>query len=219
MAPPGCQLIVKDQQMLAKPRTSRVFSLRPGEIWAFYKDIVKLPAWNAKEGMCWKCHADKATFKLPGLDAPWRCTRYMPGECMATVRHQGLAPCPLFSIPGFTSELILVNWLHTADIGIAGDVVGNMFNEVAKLLPGRNKEERVKVLWGKVRLYYKASHTPNKLQTLTPAMIKANGKPPKHRAQAAITRHLVPCAAFIAQGDVPCYSPLGHCCQLCRALG
>ena len=94
--------------------------------------------------------------------------------------------------------MILIDWLHTADIGIAGDVVGNIFNEVAKLLPGNTKEERVKVLWGKVRLYYKASHTPNRLQTLTPTMIKADGKPPKLKAKAAITRHLVPVAAFIA---------------------
>ena len=120
--------------------------------WAFYKDIFELPAWNAKEGMCWKCHADKASFRLPGLDAPWRCTRYMPGEFMASVRHQGLAPCPLFSIPGFTVDMILIDWLHTADIGIAGDVVGNIFNEVAKLLPGGTKLERAKVLWSKVKL-------------------------------------------------------------------
>ena len=120
--------------------------------WALYIDMFDLPAWNAQEGMCWKFHADKASFKLPGLEAPWRCERYMPGESMATVRHQGLAPCPVFSIPGFTSELILRDWLHTADIGFARDVVGNMFHEVAKLLPGRTKEERVKVLWGKVRL-------------------------------------------------------------------
>ena len=125
---------------------------------------------------------------MPGLAAPWRCTTYMPGEFMASVRHQNLAPCPLFSIPGFTVDHILIDWLHTADIGIAGDVVGNIFNEVAKLLPGGTKLERVKVLWSKVKLYYMASHTPNRLQTLTPTMIKADGQPPKLRAKAAITR-------------------------------
>ena len=77
----------------------------------------------------------------------------MPGEFMASVRHPGLDPCPLLSIPGFTVDMILIDWVQTADIGIAGDVVGNIFNEVAKLLPGSTKEERVKVLWGKVRLY------------------------------------------------------------------
>ena len=54
-------------------------------------------------------------------------------------------------------------------------------------------------LWYKIKRHYKLARPPTKLNGLTEDMIKLSGRPPRFRAEAAKTRHLVAFALELAE--------------------
>lgn len=172
--------------------------------WAWYKEMFNFPSWSSHT-ICWQCRATQRNGAFPYHDfstrASWRSSRYYKGEFFAAVRAQNLPVCCLFSLPGVSIDMVMIDVLHAMDLGITQDVVGNLFFEMLELriLAGASREARLTSLWAKLKAHYKAMKTSNRLQKLTMGMVKADKKPPKLRTKAAETRHIMPFAVEIAQ--------------------
>lgn len=167
--------------------------------WAFFKEVFNFPAWNARDSMCWMCNANKETMKDGSQSAPWRSHRKGPNDLLRDLRAQGIRPCPLFSIPLFHVLMVLVDWLHTMDIGVTATVLGSFFFECLAYLPGGNRKEKVASLWERMRNFYDRHPLASKLDSLTVDMIKQDQKKPKLRGKASQVKALVPFALELAQ--------------------
>ena len=118
---------------------------------------------------------------------------------MAEQRAAGIIPSTIFSAPGFQVKHIMVDYLHTMDLGVATDCLGNLFLDFLSLLPG-TRADKVPNLWRRMQQWY-ADHRPHsQLQTLTWEMIKKDAtSPAKLRAKAAECRGLIPFGAALAK--------------------
>jgi hypothetical protein len=170
--------------------------------WAFYNSVLDFPSWSNKH-ICWKCKASKGgafDYKEAGTEAAWRGQRLEGYAFLAEQRAAGIIPSTIFSEPGFHVKHIMVDYLHTMDLGVAADCLGNLFLEILSLLPG-TRADKVSNLWRRMKQWY-ADHRPHsQLQTLTWEMIKKDAtSPAKLRAKAAECRGLVPFGAALANG-------------------
>ena len=102
--------------------------------WEFYTVLCKIPKWNEKARMCWKCLAegnDDSELKYSRFDryAPWRQTR-MTHE-LYRMLHQGGRELPVIfkKIIGFRIELIMGDCLHTVELGVGAHILGNIMWE------------------------------------------------------------------------------------------
>eukprot|EP00969_Alexandrium_andersonii_P250646 11078119-Alexandrium_andersonii.AAC.1 len=168
--------------------------------WSYYKQVFGFPSWAAKQ-ICWRCLA--GTQEHPwtsfGSRASWRTARCTPGQFLKRQRDNGVQPSPLFSIPGFTLDMVVIDVLHCMDLGCSQDMLGNVFWEGLSLYTARNRSEQIKLLWASMKAHYKAMKTPVQLQSITEEMLKKDKKPPKLKAKGAETRHLVLFGLEIAQ--------------------
>ena len=171
--------------------------------WAFYKEVFNFPSWRARR-CCWRCCAknqkgETSDFRDASTNANWRMER-VPGHAfLAQQRADGIKPSPLFQTPGLEVDMVMIDWLHTMDLGVIADVLGNVFWDLLPFLGTGTQEERVKYLWSLAKHYYKQASVPVRLDNLTLEMIKARGKPPKLRGRAAQVRYLLPFAAQMAE--------------------
>jgi hypothetical protein len=119
---------------------------------------------------------------------------------LAEQRAAGIIPSTIFSAPGFQVKHIMVDYLHTMDLGVATDCLGNLFLDILSLLPG-TRADKVSDLWRRLKHWY-AYHRPhNQLQTLTWEMIKKDAtSPAKLKAKAAECRDLIHFADALANG-------------------
>jgi hypothetical protein len=166
--------------------------------WMFFKEVFSFPAWNAAQNMCWLCCASQATYRDASLEAPWRQHRTDTVAFFNQQREQGVQICPVFSLPLFTPSLVLPDWLHTVDQGVAADTLANTFLECMPFLPGNNKAEQTKSLWMRIRAWYQQGAVASRLDNLTYEMLKQDKKPPKLRGKAAQVRALVPFGKALA---------------------
>lgn len=168
--------------------------------WPFLKTLFSIPTWQ-NNAICWRCGADKNTnsYKDSSGNANWRRLRKGAAELFEELKEKVASLSPLFSAPGFEVAMIILDWLHIVDLGIAQDLIGNLFAElIRKCLPGNNKGERLKCLWTKLRTFYKESKTPCRLDNLTEEMFQRSGKSPKLKAKGGETRQLIPFAAVLS---------------------
>lgn len=165
--------------------------------WPFLKQLFHFPAWNSTR-MCWKCNATQDTFKVCHEGAPWRATRVTAAQFLQDLLASGTQPSPLLSCPGFHLDFVCIDWLHTVDLGVAQDVLGNLFWEALSLEVG-SRARQLQALWEKVQEYYRRQQPASKLDALTLEMLRQPGKSPKLKAKGGETRYLVPFAAELAQ--------------------
>ena len=111
----------------------------------------------------------------------------------------GLLLSTIFAAPGFQVKHIMVDYLHTMDLGVAADCLGNLFLEILRLLPG-TRAERVSDLWHRMQQWHVVHRPHSQLQTLTWDMIKKDAmSPAKLRAKAGECRALIPFGAALAK--------------------
>lgn len=169
--------------------------------WAFYNSVFDFPSWSSKN-ICWKCRASKGgafDYKEAGSDAAWRAQRLEGHAFLAEQRAAGITPSTIFSTPGFQVKHCMVDYLHTMDLGVAADCLGNLFLEILCLLPG-TRAEKVASLWGRIKEWYRVHRPHSQLQTLTWEMIKKDATTPaKLRAKAGECRVLIPFGAALAK--------------------
>lgn len=185
--------------------------------WKLFKEMYNFPQWNCKESMCWMCSASQETMQDSSLTAVWRSCRTTANELIRKIAGGGCKPCPLFSIPEFHSGLVLPDWLHTCDIGVAAVACGNALWECMKVLEGSTHAKKVQTLWLRMQAWYKLNKIKSKLDSLTKDMLKQRDKGPKLRGKAAQVRALVPFTATLAS-EVLQASPHNDMVRNCMAM-
>ena len=167
--------------------------------WPFLKQLFSVPVWN-NFCICWLCYADKdeRSYKDGRSNAKWRARRKQWYEFFQELRAKGLSPSPLFSAPGFQLFMIVLDWLHIVDLGIAQDLIGCFFHECIRL-PGQTKAANLKALWVRLREFYRTAKASCRLDNLTEEMFEKPGKSPKLRAKGGETRQLIPFAAALSE--------------------
>ena len=90
--------------------------------WPALSSTVGIPAYNSREGLCFRCSATLDTFRDLSPDAPWRNVRYTHGDFLRHVPKAARAP--LWSIPGLQVTAIRHDWLHVMDEGVAKEFMG-----------------------------------------------------------------------------------------------
>ena len=170
--------------------------------WAWYKQIFQFPAWS-NHSICWLCNADKGEHPYWdfSLTAAWRRGRYSEDQFWRKMRGEGIEPSCLFGLPGVSRDSITIDILHALDLGCAQDIVGNVMWSYMQsgCCIGPNRKAHIDYIVKKMKMHYKAMHTPNRLQTLTKDMLNQRNKGPKLRAKGAETRNVVPFAVQLAQ--------------------
>ena len=166
--------------------------------WMFFKETFSLPSWSS-ELICWLCRATKShNSELDFRGKLWRQHRYQPGEFQRLLEQAGKLS-PIFGCPGLSIRHFLIDWLHAVDLGVSQSVIGNLFHEIAELLPGATRKDRIASLFKRIKEWYSIAKPPSRLDNLTDLMVKLPGKSPKLRSKAGECRYLVPFAAKLAQ--------------------
>ena len=125
------------------------------------------------------------------LTAPWIAARLGHWDVVRRIMELGRPVSPILQAPWCNSRIFRIDWLHAVDQGIAADWMGSLFTLALTKMPGRSKEAKVTVLWGKAQEYYGRRRIEDRLQNLTPKMIKQEHKSPKLRCSAACCRALI----------------------------
>lgn len=122
-------------------------------------------------------------------------------DFIQTLLVAGLAVSPLLGLPGFSLDLVVLDWLHVVDLGIGADLLGNLFYEVVHfrcaIFAANSKEFRLDLLWQKLQDWYKEVKPASRLDNLTFDMICGKNKP-KLRAKGGECRYLLPFGALLA---------------------
>lgn len=169
--------------------------------WEFYWQVFSFPRWNENKAMCFMCKAsavhDEWKWTACGDDAGWRNTRWTHETYLDHLRANNLiVPLLFILVIGFRLECVMIDVLHTVDLGTASHIIGNIMWEcvVRKTLGGSTQQENIKLLNGDLNAFYKKSNTPhsriNRIQgKLTMDRLRTEGGWPKLKAKAAATRH------------------------------
>ena len=89
--------------------------------WDWLNSWYNIPTYNTKSGMCWLCKTTFETFRT--CTANDRSAGLTKAEFLGRVREMGKSVCPLWDWPELAPDvLILPDWLHAVDMGIAADV-------------------------------------------------------------------------------------------------
>ena len=102
--------------------------------------------------------------------------------------------CPLLSLRGFTKSRFRRDWLHGADQGVGADFLGNVFEELMHLMPGRNRKEKYEALGEIINVWYDENHIHDRLYSFKYSTFKQKKAQPKLRGGAAMVRCLIPFA-------------------------
>ena len=169
--------------------------------WAFYAKVFLLSSWS-EGNICWKCDARKRrgpdSFHDCSSYATWRSRRREANSYLDDQVAAGGEPSHFFSIPNMQVQDIMIDWLHTMDLGVSQDIIGNVFWQVLPKLEGRTQDDKVRSLWLRMQAFYRDNDTKSRLDNLSRGMIKNGSDPPKLRSKAAECRYLVPFAAQLA---------------------
>ena len=141
------------------------------------------------------------------MDAPWRRAAMGHWDLMSLIVANGTWN-PIWLVPYIDACVFRIDWLHCADQGCAADYIGNLLWLVQAKLPEANVKARVTNLWMQISDEYKAREVADRLQNLTPLMIKQDKKGPKLRCSGAQCRALVPIALHLAQKHLDARQPL-----------
>lgn len=137
--------------------------------WEFYSNVLGLPSWQSNLNMCWMCAASSTISDLLFTDcsptAGWRETRRDNDMYLADLEKRGVAPCALFKATGFRLEAIMVDVLHTVDLGITAHIAANIFWElVEEGVWGRTQKESVAQLMVELKTWYSKNPRLHRLQ-------------------------------------------------------
>ena len=167
--------------------------------WQFYTELFQFPAWNAAVRMCWLCKASSTIRRLAWTDsrpeAGWRRTRFTHESYLAHLAEIGQTVPVLFELAvGLRQSCVMVDTLHTVDLGVAAHIIGNVFVILAihrAVFGGRTYDDRVKRLQQHLNDWYRRTRATSKLQgAITLERLRTDGGWPKLKAKAAATRNL-----------------------------
>ncbi len=176
--------------------------------WEFYATVFDFPRWNAEENMCYVCKASGSEPNLlwttAALTCGWRATVRTHESYLQELHIAGKRASGLFAIVGLRLEGVMIDILHTVDLGLASHILANIFVEIMALWHwGSNQQARASGLHGDIQEWYKSqpsSVKSSKIQgEVTYERIKTSSDWPKLKAKAAATRHLSRYALHLCQ--------------------
>jgi hypothetical protein len=180
--------------------------------WQFFRSVFGVSSWAADK-VCWMCHASRSTEVFS--ESAWNFTedgpivrrRVAEHEFYARLEQEGSSPNPLFSLPYFQPRHIKIDVLHCADLGVTPLACGHVLWECLKLVHNGPYADAVKVLFARLRDFYKEFQPSTRLGNLTLEMIRQRGSCPKLRCKGAECRHVLPfclilCAENRDDGDL-----------------
>ena len=149
------------------------------------------------------CAVFRTMLSNHALDAPWRATRRTHEKFLAGLAAKGKDVAPMFKhTTGLRLECVMIDVLHTADLGVTAHILGNILWEcvVAKVWGEATQDANVAECMKAIEQFYKHNKTTSKLQgKLTVDRLRTTGGWPKLKSKAAAARHLVPFAVGLAR--------------------
>ena len=94
-------------------------------------------------------------------------------------------------MPWLTLRCFRIDWLHAADLGVSPTFLGNLFYVVSTKLDGATFKDRIQGLWERVQDHYMRSDIEDRMQNLTPTMVRQFAKQAKHRNSDAMLPNAV----------------------------
>ena len=173
--------------------------------WVALKQVFQFPQQNENKGICWMCHATPTDIRDCKEQASWKEKRRSTVAFHSELKEAGKS-CPLWSVPGVSSEIVMVDWLHCCDLGVAADVLGNVLLEMVDAMGSQDsKDSRVGRLWKDILESYKRLNYEQGMRFpyLKLKSFIQTGKSPKLRGKAAHIRGLVPILDALASKYLP----------------
>ena len=176
--------------------------------WVFLQKLLKFPAWNTGDGLCWLCKCTHKSMRtLDTASAHWRYERLLPGQFLQWCRRQRRPVSELFSLPGVQPEIVFPDWMHSADMGVAQDVAGHVFVDSLATFgdSSSSKEACCTELWKLLQQWYEDTNVPadHRMQQLAVKDFLRDGQPNKLRSKAAHARVLVPFLPYLCRRQMP----------------
>ena len=141
-----------------KPAKALLVEIRAD--WVALKQLFQFPQQNENSGICWMCHCKPSDLKDCSAIATWRHERKTAMSFHRQLLSEGKS-CPIWSVPGVSSDIVVVDWLHCADIGVSADIMGNVLLELLSTYEGsRDRNVKMKALWEDVRAEYDRQEVP-----------------------------------------------------------
>lgn len=173
--------------------------------WVALKQIFQFPQQNENKGICWMCTATPKDIRDVSSGAAWRQSKQTAVSFHKKLLDEGKL-CPLWSAPGVCKDIVVVDWLHCADLGVAADVLGNVLVELLDCFDGHDKKQKMSRLWSEIKTKYKA-HEVN-INSMFPyirlqSFWASSNKSPKLKGKAAHIRALVPVLNSVVQERMP----------------
>ena len=184
--------------------------------WQLVCQACGLPRWNGADVMCPFCRASNVhearLWYEVGPDAAWRHTLWSHETYMAHL-SSNLLPVPSFFLPGhgiigLRLENVMVDILHTLDLGVTSSIVGSVMFVLACLrnkFGGRTYEAGVQGLASHMIEWYKKTGCHSRIKgKLTLLRLRSGKGWAKLKAHGAATRHLTAYALYLLTefGDV-----------------
>jgi len=169
--------------------------------WMALKQVFQFPQQNENAGICWMCYATPRDVRDCRKSAEWRRRRRSTVSFHLELTRVGKS-CPLWSMPGVSSEIVIVDWLRCADLGAAADVMGNVMLEVVDTsATAGDRNVRMKALWSMIQSEYNSQAVPkgNRFPVLRMKHFLTSKKSPKLKGKAAHIRYFVPVLNSIVQ--------------------
>ena len=144
--------------------------------------MFQTPKWNEIGRMCWLCMAvgengSPLQYTCTGSDAPWRPTRVTHQAYLAWLRSNDLEiPAWFRHIKGLQIICLMIDILHSTDLGVFAHVIGNIFWECIKRhIWGPNIKANIAGIQRELKLYYTALRIKNRFTgKLTEDMIRTS---------------------------------------------
>jgi len=160
--------------------------------WSFLAETFHVPSWNKGTGICWRCHVLPSGYRDTSLEASWRTNRCDHNAFVARVTTAGHTMSCVFALPGVTSAILHIDWMHTVDLGVGQDVLGNTLVDLVADYDGSSRAERVDALWEDVqKLYIELSVVDRLPKFKWQTFAHGKNEAPKLRGKAAYTKGLV----------------------------
>jgi hypothetical protein len=181
-----------------KPAKALLVEIRAD--WAALKQVFQFPQQNENSGICWMCNARPSDIRCCDATASWRHHRRTAVSFHQQLQQTGKS-CALWGVPGCSCDIVVVDWLHCADLGVSADIMGNLLLDLAEAFPGQDRNVKVQNLWREIASEYDSQSVSvnNRFPTLRLQSFAVNGKSPKLKGKAGHIRHLVPVLDSIVQ--------------------
>ena len=179
-----------------KPAKALLVEIRAD--WVALKQVFQFPQQNENAGLCWMCKATPQNFRDCRESASWRHERLTAMSFHLQLKLQN-KHCPLWCVPGVSCSIVVVDWLHCADLGVTADILGNILLELMDLFPGSDRNVRMQALWQEIRAEYDRQSIPagNRFPNISLRSFWTAGKSPKLKGKAAHIRYVVPVMASV----------------------